>query len=552
MSTVLIVGAGPVGLTMAAHLLHHRVGGDGPGPACRLIDRSPVPSDKSKALVVWGRSLEMLDDLGIAGDFLAAGTFLNAARIYGSRRLLARIPFTPAGTEYPRPLMLAQSETERLLTEHLRRQGLQIERSVELTDFTDHGDHVRAILRHVDARDEEVRCDWLLGCDGAHSIVRKKLGLEFTGETEPNDFILADCRVSEPIPQDELSFFWHARGVLGFFPFAPGRCRVVADMGTAPRTERPPDPSLAEVQAIVDERGPGGVRLSEPHWLAGFRINERKVADYHRGRVFLAGDAAHIHSPAGGQGMNTGMQDAWNLAWKLALVHAGRARPALLDSYSPERGQVGEMVLRRAAGLTRVAVLRNPVGQFVRNRLVGLLGRLPPFRRNFVRYLSEMVVHYPHSPLNGESAGRGWASGGVRPGDRVPDTRLRQSGTGREERLLTLLRGPQHNLLLLPAGTEDALAGFEEVARHVEETYPGLVRTHLIVPGEALPAGAAGFGSVWLDPGQSVRRGLGAREAALALVRPDGYLGYRGQPGSWPALRDHLDRYLISAPGRTE
>src|SRR5207302_4442356 len=132
---------------------------------------------------------------------------------------------------------------------------------------------------------------------------------------------------------------------------------------TARTAGTPPEPSLAEVQAIVDERGPGGVRLSEPHWLSGFRIHERKVADYRRGRCFLAGDAAHIHSPAGGQGMNTGMQDTWNLAWKLALVQAGRARPDLLDSYSQEREEVGEMVLRNAARLTRVATLRNPVGQ---------------------------------------------------------------------------------------------------------------------------------------------------------------------------------------------
>src|SRR5262249_1437619 len=152
-------------------------------------------------------------------------------------------------------------------------------------------------------------------------------------------------------------------GVLAFFPFAPGRCRVIADMGTAGGAGRPPDPTLAEVQAVVDERGPAGVRLSEPHWLAGFRIHERKVADYRGGRVFLAGDAAHIPSPAGGQGMNTGMQDAWNLAWKLALVQSGRGRPApLLDSYGRERGAVGEMVLRQAAGMTRAATLRNPIG----------------------------------------------------------------------------------------------------------------------------------------------------------------------------------------------
>jgi hypothetical protein len=419
---------------------------------------------------------------------------------------------------------------------------------VELIDFADQGDHVAVTLRHADGREEQVRCDWLLGCDGAHSTTRNKVGLEFAGEAEPNDWVLADCRVEGPVPQDELSFFWHARGILGFFPFARNRCRVIADMGKAKGMAHPPDPSLAQMQAIVDERGPAGVRLSEPHWLSGFRIHERKVADYRRGRVFLAGDAAHIHSPAGGQGMNTGMQDAWNLAWKLALVQAGRAQPSLLDSYSPERGEVGEMVLRQAERLTWAATLRNPLAQFLRNRVVGVLGLLPSFRRNFVRDLAELTIHYPNSPLNGESSDWGWASEGIRPGDRLPDTSLREPGTGQERRLLSVLRDPWHRLLLLPPDGS-ALTALRDIVRQVEATYPGVIRAYLVVPGDALPVGVAGEPSDWLDPDGSVRRLLGASQTALALVRPDGYLAYRCQPASWEPLRGYLDRYLIARTG---
>jgi 2-polyprenyl-6-methoxyphenol hydroxylase-like FAD-dependent oxidoreductase len=542
MSTMaLVVGAGPVGLTMAAHL--HRQ-----GVACRLIDRSPTASDKSKALVLWSRTLEMLEDLGVVGDFLAAGMTLNAARIHGGSRLLVRVPFEIAGTAYAKPLMLAQNETERLLTEHLRRSGIMVERPVELTGFADRGDHVDATLKHADGREEAVRCDWLLGCDGAHSTTRHTLGLQFTGEAEPNDWVLADCRI-DGVPHDELSLFWHHKGVLAFFPFARDRCRVIADMGTAKGADRPPDPTLAEVQAIVDERGPGGVRLSEPHWLAGFRIHERKVADYRRGRVFLAGDAAHIHSPAGGQGMNTGMQDAWNLAWKLALVQSGAAPASpLLDSYSQERGEVGEQVLRNASRLTAVATLRNPVGQFLRNRLVSALGLLPAFRRSFVLGLSELTIHYPHSPLNGESTGSAWRSGGVRPGDRVPDAQLRESGTGRQQRLLQALDGTRHHLLLLPAAAEPrVLDNLRELGRRTEAAYPDVIRSHLIVPADALPAGTEG--PAWLDPAGAVRGLFGATETALALVRPDGYLGYRGQPATGEGLDAHLRRYLKPRAG---
>ncbi len=532
----LVVGAGPVGLTLAAHLHHH-------GIACRIVDRAPAPSDKSKALVLWGRSLEMLDDLGIAEHFLRAGVFLNAAHLHSGARSLARIQFTLEGTEYPRPLMLAQSETERLLTEHLRRVGIEVERRVELTSFTDHGDRVVATLRHADGKEQQIGCDWLLGCDGAHSTVRHLLKMDFTGEAEQNDFILADCRVEGPLPLDELSLFWHHKGVLAFFPFAAGRCRIIADMGTAQTTDRPPEPSLSDVQNIVNDRGPTGVRLSEAHWLAGFRIHERKVAEYRRGRVFLAGDAAHIHSPAGGQGMNTGMQDTWNLAWKLALVHKGRARPSLLDSYTIERSAVGEMVLRNATRLTRVATMRNPVGQFFRNRLVQILGNLSSFRRNFVRDLTEMSIHYPNSPLNGEF---GLPFGSIRPGDRFPEAQLREPETGREQRLLLLLRGPQHNLLLIPSSESDAgiLAEQNNIRRRIEETYPDLIRVHLIVQGASLPQGVARFGSVWLAPDGSLPLTRFA-DTAWALVRPDGYLGYCGQPASWENLRGYLDRYLL-------
>src|SRR5439155_17546855 len=220
------------------------------------------------------------------------------------------------------------------------------------------------------------------------------------------------------------------------FPFGAGRCRVVADLGAARGTGRPPDPSLADVQSIVDERGPGSLRLTDPIWLAGFRIHERKVADYRRGRAFLAGDAAHIHSPAGGQGMNTGMQDAFNLAWKLALVHKGRGRAdVLLDSYARERGAVGDIVLRNAGRLTRFAMLRNPVAQFLRNRAFSLLFRLPAMRRNFATYLTELAIHYPKSPLNGADDGTAWRRG-VRPGDRLPDAQVKDAKSNKEQRLL--------------------------------------------------------------------------------------------------------------------
>ncbi len=533
----LVVGAGPVGLALASQLHRH-------GVACRIIDRSPTPSTQSKALVLWPRTLEMLDQLGLADAFVGAGRAMDVAHIYGSRRTLVRLRLDLPDTHFPHALMLAQSETERLLHEHLSRVGIPVGRQIELTGLADCGAGVEATLRHADGRDEVVRCEWLLGCDGAHSTVRKAAGIGFAGEAEPNDWVLADCRVDGPLPLDELSLFWHARGVLAFFPFAPGRCRVIADRGSAAGQGRPADPTLADVQALVDARGPGGVRLSEPHWLSGFRIHERKVADYRRGRVFLVGDAAHIHSPAGGQGMNTGMQDAWNLAWKLALVQSGAAAPQLLDSYGAERGRVGEQVLRNAARLTWVATLRNPLARAVRNAAVALAGRVPALRRAFVRGLSELAIRYPDSPLNGESSGRRWAAAGARPGDRVPDVPLDQT------RLHVVLRGPRLQLVLLPAeGDSLALPALSDVHARLTQTYPGLAESHLVLAGAAPPAVASV--STWHDATGAVRRVFGAHSTAIALVRPDGYLAYRGQPALWENLHAYLGRSFIANPATT-
>jgi 2-polyprenyl-6-methoxyphenol hydroxylase-like FAD-dependent oxidoreductase len=531
--TALVVGAGPVGLTMAAQLHRH-------GIDCRIVDRAAQPAPLSKALVVWPRTLELLDTLGLADRFGAQGRALPSGCIFGNRRPLIRLTFDLADTRFLRPLMLPQCETERLLAEHLVTVGIAVERGVELTAFTDEGDHVRTNLRHTDGREELIRCAWLLGCDGAHSTVRHGIGAAFTGEQEPNDWLLADCRVDGPVTTDEQRLFWHARGVLVMFPIAPGHWRVAADLGPAPPDGKPADPSLAELQAAVDERGPAGVRLSEPTWLSRFRIHARKVAEYRRGRVFLAGDAAHIHSPAGGQGMNTGMQDAWNLAWKLALVQRGRAAASLLDTYTPERGGVGEMVLRNADRLTRLATMRNPVGRLVRNMVAGLLGRMRAFRCRLARVLSELDIGYPHSPLNGEDSGRRWAWHSVRPGDRLPNVRLQVPDADGEHWLLSRLRRPCWHLLLLPAANEPlGLQALADILDRVRAGYADLIDTHVLFPGAATPDKDA---LAWHDPAGLVRRRVGARSTALLLVRPDGYVAYRAQPAIWDGLQAYLRR----------
>jgi 2-polyprenyl-6-methoxyphenol hydroxylase-like FAD-dependent oxidoreductase len=389
----LVVGAGPVGMTLASELARY-------GVPVRIVDQAAERTDKSKALVLWSRTLELLDrGGGGSAPFVAAGFKAEAVNIVAGDRAIGRVGMGGVRSPHPYALMLPQSETERLLPERLAGQG-----------------GVEAVLRHADGREEGVRAGWLVGCDGTHSAVRHGLGAPFAGETLDSDWMLADVHMcGYPFPDSEAAVHWHRDGVLVVFPISPGRYRVIADLPPS-GAAHPPAPTLGQVQAVMDRRGPPGLVASDPVWLAGFRINGRKAASYRWDRAFLAGDAAHVHSPAGGQGMNTGMQDAFNLAWKLALVVRGACAEPLLDSYSPERSAVGDAVLKAAGRLTAVATLRNPVAQGVRNLVGHLVLGLAPVRRAIADTMTEVSIGYPDSPLNGPAL-RGGA--GPRPGERV-------------------------------------------------------------------------------------------------------------------------------------
>jgi 2-polyprenyl-6-methoxyphenol hydroxylase-like FAD-dependent oxidoreductase len=416
--TVLICGAGPVGMTLALALKRR-------GVDVRIVDTAPARTDKSKALVLWPRTLELLDIQGGVDRFVAAGMPARGARILADGKPLASVDFHTARSIYRYALMIPQSETERLLEERLESLGLSVERGTSLASFEDDGAGVTALLTRPDGRQEHVRADWLAGCDGAHSTVRHGLGAAvFEGDTLPSEWVLADLQIDGDLPRDEITICWTHDGVMVFFPIAGARFRVIADTEPAEGSGAA-TPTLEQVQALVDRRGPAGLALRDPAWLSRFHINERKVRDYRHGRVFLAGDAAHVHSPAGGQGMNTGMQDALNLAWKLALVWHGDAAPALLDSYSPERSAIGAQVLRNAGILTQVAITANPILRQLRALAAGALNHLPALRQRLVDELTEVDLDYAHGPLTSSPHG---AARHPASGARAPDVALAAGG----------------------------------------------------------------------------------------------------------------------------
>jgi len=488
---ILIVGAGPVGLTLAVELTRF-------GLPVRIVDRAAARTDKSKALVLWSRSLELMDRTGETSAFLAAGMRSGGANILAEGRQLGRVSFTTEGTPYPFALMIPQSETERLLEEHLAASGVTVGRQVELIRFTPGADGVEAVLRGVDGSEETVQAPWMIGCDGAHSAVRHGLGMAFEGDTLPSQWVLADVHLKGlPTAPDELALFWHADGVLALFPISPGRYRMIADIGETGDGTARPDPTLEEVQGLLNRRGQPGMVASDPIWLAGFRINERKVKSYSAGRVFLAGDAAHIHSPAGGQGMNTGMQDAFNLAWKLALVVQGKAAAEpLLESYSIERSAVGDTVLSNAGRMTAVATMRGSAKQTLRNLMASLMLHVPAIRRVMGRTLSELTIAYPQSPL---TVPGGRHSGGPAAGDRMP---------------------PRPGEPPIGAGDTPRFALFAEASPAAMEL---LARYGALM--EATPRAPIKPGAMW-------------------LVRPDGYVALVAKAGEWTEIEGYLDRLV--------
>jgi 2-polyprenyl-6-methoxyphenol hydroxylase-like FAD-dependent oxidoreductase len=492
---VLVAGAGPIGLTMASELARY-------GLSVRLIDKNTQRTDKSKALVLWARTLELIDRMSPNGAdrFIEAGLKTESVKIHSGNETIGHVDMKEVDSKYKFVLMIPQSETERLLEEHLATFNVKAERQTELTDFKETADDVSCVLKHADGSEETTEASWLIGADGAHSVVRHKLNKEFHGGTLLSDWMLADLHLTGVEGPPAINLYWHGDGVLALFPLKGTRHRIIANVGesSGPIGEgNRPAPTVEDIQRVLDVRGPGGIRADDPVWMSNFSINERKVEDYRSGRVFVAGDAAHVHSPAGGQGMSTGMQDAFNLTWKLALVSRGLCPPEpVLSSYSLERSPVAKLILEFTGKATTASIMQGGMKQYIRNHIASLVLGFAPVTHAMSNVLSEITIGYSDSPLNGQTQ---HAHDGLKPGKRAP---IRQNeppvGSGDTPRFV------------LFAESNDMAAG-------LMPKYDSLL--------EATPR--APFSS-----------------DSLALVRPDGYVALSTKRGDWHAVEAYLDRFL--------
>lgn len=519
---VLIVGAGPTGLLMGIEMARR-------GVPFRLIEKNAGPSERSKALGIQARTLEIFEQMGIVQPFVEQGQPGVTLRLFAGGQARGQMALGAIGeaySAYPYILFLEQSRTERILLQQLARLGGTVHNNTTLTALTQDADGVTCTLQDAQGNTETIQAQYVVGADGARSTVRHLLNVPFAGDTYEGAFMLADTHVRGPVQYDAVSVFLDATGLLAFFPL-PGenRLRVIGLVPT--QFANQPDVTFDQIAPLVVAQTGLPIEFYDTEWFAIYKLHHRVAEQFQQGRLFLAGDAAHVHSPVGAQGMNTGLQDAYNLAWKLAAVLQQQADPALLDTYAVERRPIATTLVNTTDRAFRIAAGHNRFARFARRnivpRIVPRLMRWRFFQQTVFQIVSQTRINYRQSPLARQDGN--FAHGAIQPGDRVPYCFVTDPASGKRVALHELLRDLRLHLLI-----------FDRDGRAPQ---PTTVTTAL---GAALGVHLIGYSAENRD----LFAAFGVQTNAFILVRPDGYVAYRNQPANREQLQAYINRWWLN------
>ncbi len=537
---VLVIGAGPVGLTLACELQRH-------GVKVRIVERKEKPLDHPNAAVVHVRTLEILSAMGAVDGFLKEGYSLPGLHVRAFGKRLGFIDVGGVDSPYPAPRTLSQQITERLLNEHFARLGGHIERQVEAISLDQDADEARVKLQYLAEknREETARARWVVGCEGSASLTRQTLGIPFVGERySGKEFLQTDARVRWSHPHGFGYQFITENHVLMFFPYDnEGHYRIIcARNDQEPENKNPP--TLEEMQVLAREIADPVAELYDPVWFNRFRTGHRFAAEFRKGRAFLAGDAAHVHIPIGGQGMNYGMHDAFNLGWKLAAVVKGEARPELLDTYMTERHPVDEALIRGTDRGFHLLVKPNKIMQ-VALRLFGpSLLNLPALQKQIRNTLAEMNVTYAASALSEDQGGHA----GPTPGARAPDALIVRMPERQTAHLFDVFHGTRWTLLLFAGNTPTTsqIESLEKISAALTVSYGTRVAIHLILCTDPpVPVHQNWAAHMVMDRERLAHDKYGVDTIPiLYLIRPDWHIGFRGGLEHQSHLISYLQRVL--------
>jgi 2-polyprenyl-6-methoxyphenol hydroxylase-like FAD-dependent oxidoreductase len=508
---VVIVGAGPTGLSLACQLERH-------GVDFVVVEKNAGVTPYSKAIGVHARTLEIYEQLGLAREAVEQGTVAGKVRLLSGGEVRGEFDLSSVGEDmspYPFVLMLEQSKNERLLYEYLQSRGRDVLWNAELESFSQTDAGVAAVVKTKDGTAQTIEAKYLVGCDGAKSLVRHALGLAFAGSTFERTFYVADAEVDWKFSHDALTVSLSKETFVVFFPLkGESRYRIV---GVFPEEFAKDEGEVLyeEIEARIKAESEIELDIHDVQWFSTYKVHTRHVSSFSQGRCFLAGDAAHVHSPAGAQGMNTGIQDAYNLAWKLALVLKGKADEKLLDTYDEERLENAKNLLRTTDRMFQLAAGPEWLLSFVRTNVfpavAGYLFSFESVKKFVFPLVSQIGINYRHGSLSRHNGDEGFK---VRAGDRMPYFSI--DG----ESVYARLRGPKFHLLAFTDGQSPVHTSWAEDINAD------------LVDFQSLPLGPEAVGA------------FGADGPFAVLLRPDNYIGYISAEPTPGGLKDYLNDFV--------